>query len=120
MNHVAINIKESKDPNSAAWNTTKEVPSTIDEAIEKYGADVCLQCTLKSVVIAVQNKVRPYFVKGMDETSMQQIVDNFKPGVTSRVAFVQDPEEALVGRLKNLSDEDRAKEIERLMAKFSK
>jgi len=111
---VEVKAKDGKDGKEAS--VLVELGENVQEAIEKFGAEVVFSNYLANVKIGVQSGIRRYIKAGLDSAAIQAKFDAYKPGVT--MDRVVDPIAAMAAKLSKMSPEDRAAAFEELRKKI--
>lgn len=83
--------------------------ATVEEAVEKFGADVVLSGFKKSAVITGQAAIRRMLEAGKAENEIASAMAGWKPGVALERKV--DPVGALEARWDNMSDEEQKRVI---------
>lgn len=100
----------AKDENGQVIGEAKEATVTynfganVEEAISMFGADVVFDIFLAGAKVKAQGVVRNALNAGTDP---QEVINNWKPGVVTRVAGNADPVSALQKKLGSLTDEQK-------------
>ena len=86
--------------------------ATLDEAIEKFGAEVVFSGFRRTSVITAQGVMRRLAKAGKSDAEIQAAITNWKPGVQAE--RISDP----VARLKSMFSSMSAEERQKIMAEL--
>lgn len=102
-NLVEVKAKSPKKEREAA--VMVDLGENVQDAIDRFGADVVFSNYIANVKIGVQSGIRRYIENDMSDEDIQAKFDTFKPGVT--MDRVVDPIAALAKKMAAMSDEER-------------
>jgi hypothetical protein len=93
-----------------------DLGENVQDAIDRFGADVVFSNYIANVKIGVQSNIRRYLEAGLDQDAIQEKLNSFKPGVTMERNV--DPFSAMVNKLKAMTDEERLAKLAELKEKL--
>lgn len=88
---------------------------TLDEAVEKFGADVVLSGFVSKSVITAQAAMRRLLESGLSDEEIQEKMNSWRPGVAMERTV--DPVAALMGKFGSMSPEEQAELLAKLQAR---
>lgn len=109
-NLTTIAAKSPKSGTSATVNF--DFGETVEEAVEKFGADVVLSGFIRTSTITAQAAIRRYLEVGLEQEAIEEKMTDWKPGVT--IQRVVDPVAAILRK----ADDMEGDELEALIAKL--
>ena len=92
--------------------------ATLDEAVEKFGADVVFTNFKRTAVITAQAAIRRMMEGGKSEEEIATTMQSWKPGVALERTI--DPVASLVGKWDSYSKEEQDEILRKLKAKTKK
>ena len=113
MKDTLVSFKgKDKDGNEFAGEVTAILPTTTEEAVTKYGDEVCVSKINQSVIIDLQRVCRAF---DGDIAKAQDAVDKFVPGISRGRTSDGTSLSAMAKKMKDLKEADPDKHAE-LMA----
>ncbi len=109
---VSISAKAPKVDKEATVNV--DLGNDVQDAINKFGAEVVFSNFKANAVITAQSNIRRYLEKGMGQEEIQAKLSAWKPGVA--MDRTVDPKAAIMSKFAGLSAEDKKAILEKLMA----
>ena len=119
-----ITVKVSCTQESRAgekFSGTYSSGSTVEEAIQMFGAEAILDGFHKSATIAIANVLRLAMQAGETDEQLRERLANYKPGVSQRgprQAQAQDPVAAILAKAASLEGDAQAAFIQELIKKL--
>ena len=107
----APKIKDAQTGEVAQATFEHDFGANLDEATQKYTADVIYKKFVSSCVIDAQSRVRAMLEAGMPESEIQAKMKEWKPGVSMRTS---DPVASLINNWESFSDERKAQILAQL------
>jgi len=108
---VSATAKIKDEGGNVVEEVTEEVNydfgSNLDEAVQKFGAEVVFTNFKQSATIALQGRMRAHISQGARGTDLQAKVDEWKPGVKSMTR--KSPSDKVKDLLSGKSPEEIAK-----------
>lgn len=93
---------------------TYDFPETLEEAVEKFGAEKVLNGFLADLKIALQSFIRTRINKGYTQAQIQADVDRWVPGTRVGVSQKADPQQAFLAWFAALPPEKQREELQKL------
>ncbi|GIV03920.1 MAG: hypothetical protein KatS3mg015_2750 [Fimbriimonadales bacterium] len=98
---------------------TYDLPETLDEAVEKFGAEKVLNGFLADLRISLQSFIRTRIQKGYTQVQIQADVDRWAPGTRVGVGQKADPQQAFLAWFAALPPERQKEELQKLRSALS-
>lgn len=112
---VEVKAKTPKTGKEAAIMV--DLGENMQDAADRFGADVIFSNYLANVKIGIQSGIRRYLEAGKSQQEIQQMFSNYKPGVT--MDRVVDPIAALARKMAAATPEEQAAMFEELKKKLA-
>ena len=91
--------------------------ATVEEAVEKFGAEVVFSGFVAKATITAQAAIRRYLETGKSPEEIQELMNSWQPGVALKGE--SDPVGAVVRKVAAMSDDDKAAFIADLQKKLA-
>lgn len=112
---MEVKAKDGKDGKEAT--VLVDLGENLQDATDRFGAEVVFSNYLANVKIGVQSGIRRYIKASLDANAIQAKFDAYKPGVT--LDRVVDPMAAMAAKLLKMSPEEREAAFAALKAKIA-
>ena len=120
MQDITVNVSCTKESRAGEkFSGTYSSGSTVEEAIQMFGAEAVLDGFHKSATIAIANVLRLAMQAGETDEQLRERLANYKPGVSQRAPRqAQDPVAAILAKAASLEGDAQAAFIQELIKKL--